>query len=31
VKAVLLFHPDVPEEKIRAILKSKNLFAFDWI
>ncbi|MGL5509782.1 MAG: hypothetical protein ACRDB1_09205, partial [Microcoleaceae cyanobacterium] len=29
VKSVLLFHPDVPEEKIRAILKSKNLFAFD--
>ena len=29
VKAVLLFHPDIPEEKIRAILKSKNLFAFD--
>jgi hypothetical protein len=29
VKSVLLFHPDVDEEKIRAILKSKNLFAFD--
>jgi len=29
VKAVLIFNPDIPEEKIRAILKSKNLFAFD--